>query len=76
MRIIGRQIDGEENVRGEENPEVDEAGCGVGLGEEHVAVEDVVDDVGDEEDAGDDEGAEHAVAVRGDLAAANVADSR
>ena len=62
-------------MRGEENPEVDEAGCGVGLGEEHVAVEDVVGDVGDEEDAGDDEGSEHAVAVGDDLAAANVAEA-
>ena len=56
------------DVRGEKNPEIDEAGCGVGPGEEHVAVEDVVDDIGDQEEARHDEGPEHAVAVGDDLA--------
>src|SRR5258705_6267507 len=64
--------DGEKNVRRQQEPEVDEAGCGVSLGEEHVAVQDVVDDVGDEEDGGNDECAEHAVAVSDDLATTNV----
>ena len=67
--------DGEKNVRRQQDPEVDEAGGGVGLGEEHVAVEDVVGDVGDEKDARDDEGAEHAVAVFDDLATTNVAEA-
>src|SRR5439155_25532553 len=65
--------DGEKNVRRQQEPEIDEA-CGwVGLGKEHVAVQHVVDDVGDEKDARDNERAEHAVAVFDDLATTNVA---
>ena len=67
--------DGEKNVRRQQEPEIDEA-CGwVGLGKEHVAVQHVVDDVGDEKDARDNERAEHAVAVFDDLATTNVAEA-
>jgi len=65
--------DGEKDMGCQQQPEIDEA-CGrVGFGEEHVAVQDVVDDVGDEKDARDNESAEHAVAVFDDLATTNVA---
>src|SRR5260370_24491238 len=63
--------DGEQDVRRQQEPEVDEAGRGVGFGEEHVAVQDVVGNVSDEKDGRNDEGAEHAVAVGDDLAAAD-----
>src|SRR5258708_2504996 len=60
-------------MRCQQNPKIDKACSWIGLGEEHVAVQDVVGDVRDEEDARHDEGAEHAVAMFDDLAAANVA---
>src|SRR3979490_578246 len=65
--------DGEEDVRRQQEPEIDEARCGVGLGEEHVAVQDMVDDVGDEKDTRNDESADHPVAVCDDLAVADIA---
>ncbi len=58
-----------------EDPEIDEARGGMRGGEEHVAVQDVVGDVGDEEGARDDEGREHAVAMRGDVAALDVTEA-
>src|ERR1700679_2012633 len=44
-------------------------------GKEHVAVQDVVGDVGDQKGAGDNEGREHAVAVCGDSAELDVAEA-
>ena len=69
----GQADDGEKNMRRQQKPEIDEARRGIGAWKEHVAVQDMVDDVGDEEDARDDERAEHAVAVFDDLASTNVA---
>src|ERR1700722_7054210 len=68
----GKADDGKKNVRCQQDPKIDEASDGIGPGEEQVAVQDVVDDVSDEEDARDDEGAEHAVSVCSDLAATDV----
>ena len=62
-------------MREKEDPEIDEARGGMRGGEEHVAVEDVVGDVGDEEGARDNERGEHAVAVRGDVAALDVTEA-
>ena len=62
-------------MRRQQQPEINETGCGVGLGEEHVAVQNVVDDVGDEKDGRNDERAEHAVPVGNDLATTDVAET-
>ncbi len=69
------RYDGEEDVGEKENPEIEEARGGMLGGEEHVAVQDVVGDVGHEERAGHNEGREHAVAVCGDLAEPDVAEA-
>ena len=61
-----------QDVGGEEDPEIDEAGGAV-AGEAGVAVEGVVGDVGDEEEGGEEEGREHGVAVLDEGAAADVA---
>ena len=59
----------------EEDPEIDEACCGMRGGEKHVAMENVVGDVGDQEGARDNERGEHAVAVCGDLAELDVTEA-
>src|SRR6202034_1006429 len=66
---------GEKYVGKKEDPEIDEARGGMRGGEEHVAVEDVVGDVGHQEGARDNERGEHAVAVRGDLAERDVTEA-
>jgi len=64
--------DREQDMWREQNPEVDEACRGICLGEEHVAVQNMIGDIGDEEDARNDEGTEHAISMCGDLTATDV----
>src|SRR6185312_3070653 len=65
----------DEDVRRQQHPKVDGARGGISLWKEDIAVQHVVGDVGNEKRARSDERAEHAVAVRRNVAASNEAES-